>query len=197
MKQMFLKGSMSFITKYNDYSDKDLERMRYGLEGLYLTITKLVIILGISFILGITKELIILLVAFNIIRYPAFGFHADSSLQCLIFSTIIFISFPLLATIITLSLPIHITLVSLCMIAYLVYAPADTIKRPQTVKSIRIKRKIGSLVCGAVLTILSFVITDTVLQNLVVFGMIIEVLMILPITYKLFGQPYNNYKKYQ
>ncbi len=198
MKQLFLNGTIRFITKYNDsYTEKDIERMRYGLEGLYLSITKLIIILGIALILGIAKELIILLVLFNIIRYPAFGFHADSSLQCLLFSTIIFISFPLLATVVNLSLPVHIILISLCMLAYLIYAPADTVKRPQPVKSIRMKRKIGTLICATVLTILSFMVSDNIIQNLIVFAMLIEVLMILPITYKVFGQPYANYKQYQ
>ena len=46
MKNLFLNNSISFLKKYNDYSEEEIEKLMYGLEGLYLTITKLVIIYG-------------------------------------------------------------------------------------------------------------------------------------------------------
>ena len=45
MKKNFLDKSISFITKYKKYSKKDIEKLEYGLEGLYLTITKAIIII--------------------------------------------------------------------------------------------------------------------------------------------------------
>ena len=78
MKEVFLTNSVKFITKYNkNYSEDDLDKIKYGLEGLYLTFTKLVIIALISLILGIFKEVVLVLIFLNIIRYPAFGVHAD------------------------------------------------------------------------------------------------------------------------
>ncbi len=198
MKQLFLNSTLNFITKYNkNYSNDELDKLRYGLEGIYLSITKLVVIFLIAIILNITWELIVLLVAFNFIRYPAFGFHANSSIECLIFSTLIFIGFPILSINVELILPIQITLVMLCILSYIIYAPADTVKRPQRVKSIRLKRKIASIVIGIAMSIAVFLVQDNLYSNLILFGMVIETIMILPITYKAFGQTYANYKKYE
>ena len=87
MKELFLKNSVTFITKYNpNYTSSDIEKIKYGLEGIYLTITKLIIILVLSIFLNITKEIIFVLLFLNIIRYPAFGVHADKSSTCLITS---------------------------------------------------------------------------------------------------------------
>ena len=85
MKEKFLNDSVNLITRYNNtYTEDDIDKIKYGLEGLYLTVTKLIIIVLISIILGIFKELILVLIFFNIIRYPAFGVHADKSIICLI-----------------------------------------------------------------------------------------------------------------
>ena len=45
MKKKFLDWSMNIIKKnYPDYDDDKLAEIKYGLEGFYLTITKLLII---------------------------------------------------------------------------------------------------------------------------------------------------------
>ena len=96
MKDKYLNFTTSFITKYNNYSKEQIEKIRYGLESLYLTITKLAIILILSIILGIFKELVILLVFFNIIRFTGFGFHARNSIECLFSSILLCIGLPII-----------------------------------------------------------------------------------------------------
>ena len=44
MKDRYLKLTISFITKYHTYDDDELDKLRYGLEGIYLSVTKLIII---------------------------------------------------------------------------------------------------------------------------------------------------------
>ena len=66
--------------KYQNYNDDELEMVKYGLEGLYLTITKLVVIIGMSLLLKIFWEVISILLLFNIIRYFGFGIHAKRSI---------------------------------------------------------------------------------------------------------------------
>ena len=46
------------------------------------------------------------------------------------------------------------------------------------------------------LVILSLIIKDKIISNLIVFGIWIEVIIVLPITYKLFNLSYSNYKTY-
>ena len=82
--------------KYQNYNDDELEMVKYGLEGLYLTITKLVVIIGMSLLLKIFWEVISILLLFNIIRYFGFGIHAKRSIECLITSLIFFIGIPYL-----------------------------------------------------------------------------------------------------
>ena len=42
MKSFFMDKSLAFLCKYNTYSDEDIEKLSYGLEGIYLTITVVV-----------------------------------------------------------------------------------------------------------------------------------------------------------
>lgn len=55
------------------YSQDDLEMIAYGLEGIYLTFSKLIVIFALAYLLGILKETLILLLMYNIIRSQAFG----------------------------------------------------------------------------------------------------------------------------
>ena len=87
MKQKFLDDATNFIQKYETYSEDDLEKLRYGLEGLYLTFSKTIIVIIISLILGTFKETMLSIFLFSIVRFFCFGFHAEKSYQCLIISS--------------------------------------------------------------------------------------------------------------
>ncbi len=196
MKQAFLNYSIKWITKYNpNYSEEQIEQLQYGLEGLYLTITKLIVISILSLILGIFKEMIIVLLFFNIIRYPAFGFHADRSITCLLFSATLFLALPYIMLHMTLTFPIKVFLTGLCLIAFALWAPADTPKRPLTNTRKRKIRKFASISFAIIYTIAIFTIKNTVISQLILAAFLIEGIMICPITYKIFHQPFNNYKK--
>ena len=97
MKKLIINKCMELVTTYNkDLSQRDIDKIKYGLEGLYLTITKLIFIIIVSIILGIWKETLLLILIFNGIRLTAFGVHAKKSIDCLISSTLFFILFPIL-----------------------------------------------------------------------------------------------------
>ena len=45
MKEVFLNHTMNFIAaNQKELTDEDKEKLAYGLEGIYLTITKMIII---------------------------------------------------------------------------------------------------------------------------------------------------------
>ena len=94
MKERFLNNCISFV-KSNNIEIQE-EELRYGLEGIYLTFGKFLIIFPLAFLLGIFKEFILTLIFFNIIRYPAFGIHANKSSTCLFSSILILVGIPLL-----------------------------------------------------------------------------------------------------
>ncbi|MEG1900489.1 MAG: accessory gene regulator B family protein [Bacilli bacterium] len=195
MKHKFINWSINTITKYKDYSEKDIARLKYGLEGLYLTITKMIIILMVALLLGIFKELIILLILFNIIRFPAFGFHANKSITCLIFSIILVIGLPVLFMNINIHIIAKIIICIISLISFILYAPADTVKRPLTNKKKRIIRKTASIIVAIIYIILVFTIKSKYITDLILSALIIETILINPLTYKAFNMPYRNYLK--
>lgn len=196
MKKKFLNSSMKLITKDGKYNDEQLEIIAYGLEAMYLTFTKMVVIFLIAYALEIFKEIIILLVTYNIIRSQAFGIHASKSIYCLISSLILFIGGALVCKYCILPFELVISLALICNICLLLYAPADTHKRPLVNKKKRKRFKLLSFMLGIIYTILIVIFRDSFIVNYLLFGMIEAVIMILPITYKTFKLPYNNYKTY-
>ena len=196
MKKKFLNSSIELIKKNKNYNDEELEVIAYGLEGLYLTFTKMVVIFSIAFILGILKEVILLLVTYNIIRSQAFGIHASKSIYCLISSIILFIGGTLLCKYLVLPFGILIVCSIICNICLFLYAPADTYKRPLVNSKKRKRFKFISFLLGLIYTILIIVFRNYFIANYLLIGMIEAVLMILPITYKIFDLPYDNYKNY-
>ena len=67
MKNICLNFSMNSIKKYYpDYSDTQLEEIRYGLEGIYLSMTKLIVISILCIILNLFNEMLVMLITFNV-----------------------------------------------------------------------------------------------------------------------------------
>ncbi len=192
MKELFLNSSINLIKKSNNYKEEDIEIIRYGLEGLYLTITKGIVILGLALILGILREVIFLLISYNVLRSQAFGIHATKSIYCLISSVVIFIGGAYLAKVVVIPFYVMVVICILGIILLYLYAPSDTEKRPIVNKKKRMRFKYLSTGIGVIYFILIIIFRS----NYLLFGLVIEVVMILPITYKIFKMPYNNYKNY-
>ena len=198
MKEVFINNSMNLIQKYYpNYSETKLAELKYGLLGLYLMITKSIIIFGIALYLGIFKELLIFTIIYNILRAPSFGIHASKSWICLVSSASIFIFFTYLSA--TISIPINIKTIVGIIGIILMYknSPADTAKKPIVGPKRRKIYKIISTFIAIIFTVLSIVIDNNFLTNSFIFSLILQNIMIAPTTYKLFGEPYDNYKSYQ
>lgn len=197
MKKRFLKKIKIDIEKqYPNYSKEKIEEIMYGIEGIYLTITKTIIICLLALILGILKELIVLLIAFNFIRLFAFGMHANKSWICLIFSSILFLGGAYLCKIITIPNITCFILYAVVLIIISIYSPADTVKRPLIKKNRRIKFKILSIITVLVYLVITILIKNNLIINSLIIGLLIECILILPITYKTFKMPYKNYINY-
>lgn len=198
MKKLIINKCMELVTTYNkDLSQRDIDKIKYGLEGLYLTITKLIFIIIVSIILGIWKETLLLILIFNGIRLTAFGVHAKRSIDCLISSTLFFILFPILCIKLTIPLIVKVILFIPLTVLIGIFAPADTEKRPLINKKKRKIYKILSIIISIIYMTIAIVIKDNTLSNCFIFAIIIQIIIMLPITYKIFGVSYNNYKTYE
>lgn len=197
MRQNVLNHCLSFISNYRtDIDEIKLDEIRYGLEAIYMTVTKTIVIFSLAFILNIFKEMFLLLLFFNILRTTGFGLHATKSWICLLSSSLTFILLPFVSKIIIIPLFIKSLLGIIAIILVYIYAPADTIKRPIINRNRRaIYKSLTTLSC-IILTLTSIIIKDNSISNLIIFGVYTEVILILPITYKIFGLSYNNYLNY-
>ena len=197
MKKLFLNSTINFIKKNNsNITDIQLEEVEYGLESIYLTITKTIIIFSLAAILNIFKEVIILTVFYNIIRCTAFGLHATKSIYCLASSLIMFIGGVYICNYINFNFYVKLILCIICLICIFKYAPADTYKRPIIKATKRKKYKIITFISARIFTILILAYNTNILSNYLLVGMIYSVIMIHPLVYKIFKLPYANYKNY-
>lgn len=198
MKEVFINNSMNLIHKYYpNYSEEKLAELKYGLLGLYLMITKSIIIFGIALYLGLFKELLIFTVIYNILRAPSFGMHASKSWICLVSSASIFILSTYLSA--KISIPINIKIIFGIIGILLMYknSPADTTKKPiVSPKRRRIYKTVSTLI-AIIFVIASIVIDNNFLSNSFILSLMLQNIMVAPTTYKIFGETYDNYKSYQ
>lgn len=197
MKKKFLKLSINSVKKkYPDFNQDKLDEIAYGLEAIYLTLTKMVIIFALAFLLGISKDTLFLLITYNIIRTTAFGMHAKKSIHCLIISIIFFIGGGILCKYVVIPYYIKIAISIVSLLCLIKYAPADTYKRPLINAKKRKIYKIITIINGTIFTILIIVFKNNIISTYLCLGILEATLMIHPLTYRMFQLPYNNYKNY-
>ena len=197
MKDLVINNSLNLIKSHNpNYNEEKMDEIKYGLVGLYLLITKTIIIFGLAIFLGIFKELLILTIFYSIIRMPSFGMHASSSTLCLIASASMFLGGAYFCSLINIPINIRLILSVICIILIFKNSPADTKKRPIINPKRRIIYKILSLIIAVVFTILIILIQNRLIVNCLLFALLYQTIMTAPTTYKIFNQSYDNYKKY-
>lgn len=194
MKQKLLNSTIDFLKSQQSFDVADEQKLLYGLEGIYLTITKLIIIMAIALILGILKEVLMVMILFNVIRYFGFGFHAEKSSECLFLSIINFVLIPFFFINVDISLSTNLIISGVCIFNFILFAPADTIKRPLKDKKKRLIRKILTVITGLLYTGIMLFFNNQYLSSLILSSLLIMTIVISPITYRIFRQPYNNYK---
>lgn len=197
MKEVIINNIMLNIKNNKDYTEQKLNEIRYGLEALYLTSTKIAVIYIIAVILNSYKELTLIFLLYGTLRLTGFGIHAKSSKECWISSLLIFVPIPYLLKFIFIPKYINIILSIIGTILLLIYSPADTEKRPLIHKKKRIIYKILTTTISIIYTILNIITKDNILSNIITFSILLEAIIVLPISYKLFGLKYNNYLNYK
>lgn len=193
MKNFIINKCMDYINRNGSFSKDELEKIKYGLVSVYITLTKIIIILLISITFKIFKEVALFMLFFNILRTFAFGLHASKSWQCWISSIISFILIPYLC--ISVSINKQVILVICLINTLLIYknAPADTAKRPIVNKKRRLIYKTLSTILSIIYSIVAAITSNNFICNCMIFALILENILISPFTYKILNMPYNNY----
>lgn len=196
MKKIVVGKMMNLIENNGQYSDEKLAEIKYGLEGLYLTLSKLVVIILIAYLFGILKEVLIFLIIYNIIRTTSFGLHATKSWICLLSSTIIFIGFPIICKYISIDNNLKLIIGLILILFIYKNAPADTYKRPIVSKNRRLFFKYLSTFIAIAFVYCSILISNNFISNCFILSLLVQSLMVSPTVYKIFNLPYNNYITY-
>ena len=196
MKKIIINHWMNIIKKNKDYNEIKLAEIEYGLTGMYLTLSKMIVIILLSIIIGIFKETIIFMLIYNVLRIPSFGIHATKSWICLLTSSIIFIGLPILALHIKFNFLIKLLIGIVGCILMFKNSPADTKKRPIVNPTRRLIYKAISTTFAITYLILSITLKNEFICNCLILGLVLQNILISPLTYRLFKQPYNNYKDF-
>ncbi len=196
MRNFIINNSLSLIERNCSYDNDKLAEIKYGLEAIYILITKSIVILTCSFLLGIFKEVVIFTLLYSLIRMFSFGLHATKSWICLVCSLITFITVPFICKNVEINIYIKVILNIISILLIFKNAPADTYKRPIINKKRRDTYKFLSTSIAIIMAMLSIIIENNFISNCLLFAPIVQNFMISPYIYRLFKLPYDNYKKY-
>ena len=142
MKEKFIASVVNLAKRKMEYTEEEVAIMRYALEGIYLTFTKILVITLIAALLGLFKEYIWFVLLYTPIRSVSFGWHANTTKECWVVSILAFILIPYTFSIITINRITKIILLTFSIFIFALYSPADTKKRPIVNKKRRLMFKV-------------------------------------------------------
>jgi len=187
------------VSKITNYIKKNVplnsdteEIVRYGLDVTYMNVSKIFILIIIGMIMNCLPFVFLSIFSFGTIRFYASGFHSRNSIVCFISSFIIIFGNVYISLFLTYTPLIKTLIFSLLIIIYYLYAPADTEEKPLINKEKRTSLRNSSLLIISILFLLSFIFGE-IAGYIIINSLIIEGVLICPVTYKLFNRRYKNY----
>ena len=158
---------------------------------------KLTVVLIIAILTKTIEETALLILFYAGIRTFSYGIHAKSNIACWITTLIMYNGFPYIISTITIPKLIGYIILAVALISMILWAPADTPKRPLIRKKHRLKCKILSCLIVLIYTIIFSFNNISIINNAMLFALIIQMLIINPLTYKITNTQFNNYKYYK
>lgn len=197
MKEKFVNSSIKFISKYQECDDLTLKKLNYGLQGIYSLVVKLTVVIIIAIISNTITETLLFLLFYAGIRTYSFGWHAKTNVACWLSSITIYNIIPIFIKNINLPNYIGYIILGITLISMILWAPADTPKRPLIKRKHRQKCKIISIT-----VIITYIVIFTInkkinINNAIIYAALIQSLFINPIFYKITKTQFNNYKYYK
>ena len=147
-----------------EIDDERAEIINYGLQLLVGEIPKMLITIGIAYLLGILKLTVIMVILILPFRAFSGGFHLHTHIGCILSTTLFY-----------------------CGIAKISNFPILRKKE-------RKQKKILSYIIFTLGLILALVIKNNAVCNIIIFGYLVQTLMITPVAYKITKNSYG-YKK--
>lgn len=183
-----------------DVDDERAEVINYGLQILLGEVPKIFIMLLIAYVLGVFRLSLITFLILMPYRGASGGFHLKTHIGCIVSTCAFYCGVAWLSKNIVLE---DITRYFLCLaigifgiIMIKLYAPADTEEVPILSIKIRKKKQILSYITFIIGLIISVLIKNNTISNIIIFGYLIQTLMITRVAYKITNNNYG-YELYE
>jgi len=178
-----LSSKMTLYIKENSNikTDEDLEKINYALQAVIGETFKITVLIGLFLILGKINYLLFSMMILFTLRTFVGGYHCDTTLKCLLYSTILF----LITSLIGPMLPVfnvlfYDTISALSILIVAIYAPFLNKIRPIKSKKRRwIIKLISIFITAFWLSILLFYINSSTYLNCGFLTIILEVIQFL------------------
>ena len=181
--------------KMPEIDNEKAEIILYGIQLIIGEIPKMFILFVLSFILGIGWYTLFIFVALLPYRASSGGFHLKSHLGCILGTSLFYYGNVYLSKFIVLDNIQKYVLIAIAFVFGIVmvslYAPADTENVPIISKKERKNKKFLSYITLTLTLIAALFIKDSIISNLLIFGVIIQTMTITRIAYKLTNNKYG------
>lgn len=183
-----------------DVDDERAEVINYGLQILLGEVPKIFIMLGIAYILGVFRLSLITFLILLPYRSASGGFHLKTHIGCIISTTTFYCGVAFLSKSIILDdIAKYLLIVAVAVFGIIMiklYAPADTENVPIVSKKARKQKRILSYIFLIIGLIISAVIRNSVITNIIIFGYLVQTCMITRLAYRLTNNKYG-YELYE
>lgn len=185
--------------KMPELTEEQGEIILYGLQLIIGEAPKMILLFGISFLLGFGLEMVFAFFALLPYRSASGGFHLHTHLGCIMGSVILYYGNVLLSRFLVLNPMEKYILIALSLVFGILmvslYAPADTENVPIISKKERKMKKILSYITLILTLGVSMILPNGVWSNILIIGTIIQTITITRLAYKLTNNKYG-YEEY-
>ena len=183
-----------------EIDDERAEVITYGLQIIIGEIPKIFITFIIAYFLGVLKYTLFTVIALTPYRMCSGGFHLKTHIGCIVSTTLYYCGVGLIGKHVVLAQNVEYILALVIwifgMIMVKLYAPADTENVPILRKNERKQKKVLSYIMLTVGIAIAICLKNTAISNILLFGSLIQSMMITRLAYKLTGSKYG-YEVYQ
>ncbi len=175
--------------------DERAEVINYGLQNIIGEIPKTFLVLILAYFLGVWKETLLTFLLLIPYKSASGGFHLKTHLGCIIGTTIFYCGIPILSKLIIINTMLKIMVIVALwifgMFMIKLYAPADTENVPILTKKDRNRQKIISYITFTIGLLVAGIINYNTVSNIIIFGYLLQTLMITKIAYRLTNNKYG------
>ena len=178
-----------------EIDDDKADIIFYGLQNILGEFPKVFILLGVAYIFGIFKLTLITFLVLLPYRGASGGCHAKTHMGCMISTILFYCGVTFISKYIVLEEIIKYILAGIIWIFGILmiklYAPADTENVPILSKKVRRKKQIVSYITFTIGIFIAVVIKDNIISNILLFGNLVQTLIITKLAYRLTKNKYG------